>query len=116
MLQKVDLIVTDTVSRFVVKDTVGSDAGSTWRFDWNTGIKACIGSLFYVGPVTEPLVFEKVVDDMDLAGILVVAIGSFVPFWNIDSVLTNREASFNKLVIPSPLEVLDGVPWNYRIA
>ena len=89
VLQKVDLIVTDSASWFVVKNTVSSDAGSTWRFDWNTSIKACIGSLCYVWPVTEPLIFEEIVDDMDLAGILVVAIGSFVPFWDVDSVFTN---------------------------
>jgi len=97
VLEEVNIVVTDAIPRFIVKDTVGSYAGSTWRFDWNTSIKASMGSLLDVRPVTEPLVFEEVVDDMDFAGILVVAIGSFVSFRNIDGVLTNREASANMI-------------------
>jgi hypothetical protein len=93
MLQEVHIIVADTVPWLVVKDTVGSDTGSTWRFDWNTSIEACMGSLFHVRTIAESLIFEKIVDDMNFAGILAVAIGSFVSFRDVDSVLTNREAS-----------------------
>lgn len=89
VLQEVDFLVINTVPWFVVKNTVSSDAGPAWRFDRNSSIEACMGSLFHVWPITESLVFKEIVDDMDFAGILVVAVGSFVSFRNIDGVLTN---------------------------
>ena len=89
MLQKVDIVVTDSVPRFVVEDAVCSDTSSTGRFDWNTSIKSCMGRLFHIRPITEPLIFKKIVDDMNLAGILVVAIRPFVSFWDIDGVFTD---------------------------
>jgi hypothetical protein len=89
VLQEVDIILTDTVPRFIIKDAIGSDAGAAWRFNWNTSIKACVGSLFYIWPVTEPLVVEKVVNDMNFAGVLVVAVGSFVSLRYIDGMLAD---------------------------
>lgn len=74
VLQEVHIIVTDTVPRLIVKDTIGSDASSIWGFDRHTSIKACMGSLCHIRPITESLVFEEIVDNMNFASILVVAI------------------------------------------
>jgi hypothetical protein len=52
-----------------------------------------MGSLLHIRPIAKSLIFEEIVDDMDLSGILVVTIGSFVSFRDIDGVLTNRETS-----------------------
>ena len=89
VLQEVDFIVADTVPRFVVKNTVGPDASAAWRLDWDASIEACVGSLFYIRPITKPLVFEEIVNNMNFTSVIVVAIGSFVSFWNVDGVLTN---------------------------
>lgn len=89
VLQEVDLVITDTVPRLVVEDAVGTDAGSIWRFDRNASIKACMGSLLHIRPIAEPLVLEEIVDDMNFTSILMVAIGSFVSFRNVDGVLTD---------------------------
>lgn len=89
VFEKVDIIVTHAVPRFVVKNTVGSNASATWRLDWNASIKACMGSLFHVRPIAESLVLKEVVDDMNFAGIFMVAIGSSISFRNIDGVLTD---------------------------
>jgi hypothetical protein len=89
VLQEVHIIVADTVPWLVVKDTIGSDTSTAWRSDRNASVEACMRSLFHVRSITEPLVFKEVVDDMNFASILVVAIGSFVSFWYIDCVLTD---------------------------
>jgi hypothetical protein len=89
VLQEVDIIVTDTLPWLIVEDTIGPDAGSIWSFDGNASIKACMGSLCHVRPITEPLVLEEIVDDVNFASILVVAIRPLVSFRNIDGVFTD---------------------------
>jgi len=93
VFQEVDIIVANAIPRFVVKDAVGTDTGSARRNDRYASVEACMGSLFYVWAVTEPLVFKEIVDDMNFAGVFMVAIGSFVAFRDIDGVLTDRKAS-----------------------
>jgi hypothetical protein len=47
-------------------------------------------SIFHIWPVAKPLVFQEVVDYMDFTGVLVVLVRTFVSFWNIDSMFTDR--------------------------
>jgi hypothetical protein len=48
-----------------------------------------MGSLLHVRPITESLIFKEIVDNMNFAGVLVVTVGSFVSFRNIDGMLTD---------------------------
>jgi hypothetical protein len=90
VFEKVDIVVTDTFPRLVVEDAVSPNTGSTGRFDGHPGIEASMRSILHVRPVAKPLILQKVVDDVDFTGVLVVLVGSFVSIRDVDSMLADR--------------------------
>jgi hypothetical protein len=90
VLQKIDLVVSNTISGLIVEHAVSSNAGSARSSDGCSCVEACMRSIFHIWPVAKPLVFQEVVDYMDFTGVLVVLVRTFVSFWNIDSMFTDR--------------------------
>lgn len=87
MLHKINIFISDAGMPWLfAKYAVCSDIGSTRRLDGYSCIKPCPGSIFDVRPVTKSLIFEKIVDDVDIACILGMLVGAFVRFWYVDRV------------------------------
>lgn len=119
MLQKVDFLVTDTITRLIIEDAVSSNTGPTWCLDGYSSVEACVRGIFHVWPVAESLIFQKVVDDMDFTSVFVVLIGPFICFGDVDGMLANGKASVQavSLAFCSALSmIIMDSPWNDGVA